>query len=432
MTGPGPVAPRDVQLATGAPLRLAPMLAKAGEGVVYGVQSRPGLVAKVFHPDLKDLTDKLGKVSAMIGSPPPDRVQANGFVVLTWPTAMIFDAGRPIGYLMPRIDTATAVEIHTMSNPSHRADPLPNEPQWTRNATWGHLVNTAANLCLAVEVVHRVDAVIGDFQERNILVSDTTQVTLVDCDSMQFIDVSGHQFLCGVGRPEFTAPELAGVDLRVAARAKSSDLFALAIHIHQLLMAGNHPFMRGTWTGGGEQPDALPLARIGAWAGGPGSPLLTHPAAPPITFLPNEIQRLFIRAFSEGARNPSARPTAQEWRDALLRIQLTQCPRGLHQIPVTTAVCPWCAIDGGRAARQQQQVRAGAVRQLPAPATGPVRTGVRAPTNSRVARKNSLYATLNKHSTIIIAGLITFVVVVVILTIFIVWALLSGTSTFGG
>ena len=72
----------------------------------------------------------------------------------------------------------------------------------------------AANLCLAVDTVHRVDAVIGDFQERNILVNDTTRVTLVDCDSMQFTGADGHQFLCGVGRPEFTAPELAGVDCR--------------------------------------------------------------------------------------------------------------------------------------------------------------------------------------------------------------------------
>ena len=52
----------------------------------------------------------------------------------------------------------------------------------TKHPTWSHLVNVAANLCLALESVHRVDAVIGEFQERSILVSDTTRVTLVDCD----------------------------------------------------------------------------------------------------------------------------------------------------------------------------------------------------------------------------------------------------------
>ncbi len=69
-------------------------------------------------------------------------------------------------------DTADAVEIHTLSNPSNRVNPLPGAPAWTVHASWLHLVNVAANLCLAVDVVHRVDAVVGDFQERNILVSD--------------------------------------------------------------------------------------------------------------------------------------------------------------------------------------------------------------------------------------------------------------------
>jgi len=323
----------QVRLETGERLTLAPVLARAGEGTVYAVVQRPDLAAKVFHADLKDLEDKLDKVSAMIQSPPPGRVQPNGFVVLAWPSSMLFDGDRPIGFVMPRINTATAVEIHSMSNPSNRQDPLPTAPQWTRHATWGHLVNTAANLCLAVQVVHRVDAVIGDFQERNILVSDTTQVTLVDCDSMQFTDSGGRQFLCGVGRPEFTAPELAGTDLRSWPRGKPSDLFALAVHIHLLLMAGNHPFMRGSWTGGGEQPDALSLARSGSWAGGPSSPLRTHPLAPQPAFLPIEIQRLFIRAFTDGTREPSCRPSAREWREALLRIQLMNCSRGRHQIP---------------------------------------------------------------------------------------------------
>ena len=33
-----------------------------------------------------------------------------------------------------------------------------------------------------------------------------------------------------------------------------------------------------------------------------------------ITFLPNEIQSLFVRAFTDGARDPSARPVTAEWR----------------------------------------------------------------------------------------------------------------------
>jgi DNA-binding helix-hairpin-helix protein with protein kinase domain len=425
--------PAGVRLVTGEPITLTPVLARAGEGTVYGVADRPGWAAKVFHRDLKGLPSKLDKVAAMVQGAPPGAVQPNGIVVLTWPEHLIVDDRGPVGFVMPRIDTATSVEIHTMSNPTNREDPLPSAPQWTKKVSWGHLVNTAANLCLAVQVVHRVDAVIGDFQERNILVSDTTEVTLVDCDSMQFIDGSGRQYLCGVGRPEFTAPELAGVDLRACPRDKPSDLFALAIHIHQLLMAGNHPFMRGNWTAVGEQPDAMSLARTGSWAGGPGSPLRTHPLAPPVTFLPNEIQRLFVRAFTDGARNPNARPSAEEWRGALLRVRLEVCPRGMHQVPVGPAACPWCAIDDERWARQQNKQRPGSTGRGPVADSRPTAPAKSVPRKSAVTPSGAkaTWAQLPQSTKLVLAGLATVVTIVVVLTCFIVWAILSGTSTFG-
>lgn len=340
-----------LRLDNGAHIELGAVIARAGEGTIYEVVGHPDWVAKMFHPDLKDLAAKQAKVTAMIGSPPDGVMQPDGFVVLTWPLHVVTGGGA-VGYVMPRLDTSNAVEIHTVSNPSNRANPLPRAPQWTPHVSWHHLANIAANLCLAVETVHRVDAVIGDFQERNILVNDTTRVSLVDCDSMQFTDAFGHQFLCGVGRAEFTAPELAGVDLSRTAREKPSDLFALAVHVHLLLMGGNHPFLRGEWMGGGEQPDALTLARTGQWAGGPGSKLRTHALAPSIDFLPDDIQSLFVRAFTDGGRDPGRRPSAGQWRDHLQRMQIGTCHRG-HQIPVEADPCPWCAIDDVRYVRRK-------------------------------------------------------------------------------
>lgn len=338
----------------GSPVHLGPVLARAGEGTIYDVVGRDDLVAKVFHTDLTGLPAKRAKIAAMTAAVPPGAVQPDGFVVLTWPQATISDDDGTTGYLMRRIDARNAVEIHMVSNPADRMNPLPSAPQWTPHVTWRHLVTVAANLCLAAQTAHEVDAVIGDFQERNILVDDATRVTLVDCDSMQFTDTHGQQFLCAVGRPEFTAPELVGIDLSTTARKKPSDLFALAVHIHLLLMAGNHPFLRGQWTGPGDQPDAISLAKSGWWAGGPGSPLLTHPLAPPPSFLPESIQRLFVRAFTDGARTPTARPTAAEWRAALQDLTIRTCARG-HQIPEETLNCPWCHIDDERAQRKNQR-----------------------------------------------------------------------------
>ncbi|CAM3655540.1 hypothetical protein H7J08_08610 [Mycobacterium frederiksbergense] len=255
---------------------------------------------------------------------------------------------------MPRIDTDTAVEIHALSNPASRANPLQNSPQWPARATWNHLLTVAVNLCVAVDAVHAVDAVIGDFQERNILVADTCRVTLVDCDSMQFIGSAGQIYTCAVGRPEFSAPELMNKDLATYLRDTQSDLFTLAIHIYLLLMAGNHPFLRGNWLGAGEQPGAMELATTGDWAGGKNSRLQSHPLAPPITFLPIPIQELFARAFTQGAAEPHARPNAAEWHAALIAVTVDKCQRSSHDVPSGTVVCPWCAIEDERARRRGQ------------------------------------------------------------------------------
>ena len=370
-------------------MTLGATLAKAGEGTVCEVVGRPECVVKIFHSDVADLAGKLEKVAAMVVSPPEGAVQLDGFVVLAWPLDVVLDdTGQPVGFVMPRIDIATAVEIHTISNPSNRLNPLPSAPQWTKHTSWSHLIHIAANLCLAVQVAHRVHAVIGDLQERNILVSDTARVSLVDCDSMQFTVLSGRQFLCGVGRPEFIAPELAAANLRTQPRDQSSDLFTLAVHIHLLLMAGNHPFQRGEWTGRGEQPDALTLAQSGHWAGGPHSPLQSHPLAPSPSFLPADIQRLFTRAFTDGRRNPELRPTAAEWRAALLGIRVVGCPRiATHQYPINSLTCPWCEIEGVRAARRGSRLETAVIsaQRVPEPELQP--RGTTRPRLSKATRK---------------------------------------------
>ena len=380
-------SPATYEVADGPAITLGAVLAKAGEGTIHAIDGMPDSVAKIFHPTLNGLNVKLEKVAAMVISPPSGATQDDGFTVLTWPTEIVRQNHRPVGYVMPRIDTANAVEIHALSNPSNRANPLANSPQWPAHATWSHLVTVAANHCVAVDGVHHVDAVVGDFQERNILVADTCRVTLVDCDSMQFANSSGRVFNCAVARPEFSAPELLGRDLATRVRSKESDLFALAIHIYLLLMAGNHPFLRGNWLGSGEQPGAMELAKNGDWTGGRNSRLQTHPLAPSITFLPNIIQNLFARAFTRGATNPGARPTAAEWHAALLDIKVGDCSRGSHQIPVGTTTCPWCRIDDERARRRKPApVQRQTVHQIVTPLTAKPPT-VTAPASKAVSSK---------------------------------------------
>lgn len=140
------------------------------------------------------------------------------------------------------------------------------------------------------------------------------------------------------------APELVGADLRVTYRPKSSDLFSLAVHIHQLLLEGEHPF-RGRWTGNGEPPAEADLARQGLWTHAGKRGLSPRRSAIGIELLPPHIIALFRQAFVEGATAPGRRPDATTWKRALndLSNGLADCKTNPnHCYPNFHKTCPWC------------------------------------------------------------------------------------------
>src|SRR6185436_15163783 len=107
-------------------------------------------------------------------------------------------------------------------------------------------------------------------------------VTFVDCDSIQLRDpASGRVFRCPKGTPEYTAPELQGLDFHTVDRTESSDAFALAVMVCQLLMAGSHPF-----AGGRGQTREENIAKGESFFLG-GRPPLT---APPASVIPPEVR----------------------------------------------------------------------------------------------------------------------------------------------
>jgi hypothetical protein len=198
-------------------------------------------------------------------------------------------------------------------------------------------------------VLHDAGVVIGDFNLKNIRVSKQALVTLIDCDSMQITDpAGGERFFCSVVMPEFLPPELVGASLHKTVRHPSGDLYALAIHLYQLLLQGEHPF-RGMWTGNGEKPQIPDLARDGMWALRSGGSLTPRPSAIGADILPANVLELFRRAFEDGAGDPGRRPSAAQWRDALndLGNQLGRCPRNpSHWYVRTLSTCPWCRHVG--------------------------------------------------------------------------------------
>jgi len=368
--GPGATLTRGA----GSRLRVGELLGEGAEGVVYEVVGEsPALVLKHFNQNR--LTREPGlrsRLEAMVAARPAGwREHDSRHVLLTWPIDTAFDGEKLVGYVMPRIDAAGAVEIHVVSNASDRRDPSPRTPRWVRGFTWEYLLQTASNLALATAVLHSSGCVVGDFNDRNILVTSRALVTLVDCDSMQVPKPGGGAYLCQVGRPEFNAPELASIDLGTVPRASSSDLFPLAVHIHQLLLEGVHPF-DGVWRGAGEKPKRAELAAQGIYVYAGDHVLSPHDLWMPFDLVPGSVQDLFRRAFVDGVHEPSCRPTGAEWRTTLVEVQasLCTCKRdSRHVYGGHLRSCPWCEQKERVRHTQQHTPRPSPAVRPPASAT---------------------------------------------------------------
>ena len=330
------------------PIVVGTRLGKGGQGDVFAVVDRPEHVLKAYHEsELEKSTDLATRIGSMVRNPPQGWQEATSkHVTVAWPTETCFDGDRFVGFLMPRINRDETVEVHEVANiTSRNEDGRPTD--WTAWFNdWARLVQTARNLARDVEVLHHAGVIIGDFNERNILVHQDARVTLVDCDSMQFKDKSsGKYFLCSVGRADFTPPELIGVDWKTTVRQQSSDRFALAVHLHQLLLEAEHPF-RGVWHNENEQkPPEIRLAAQGTWVGGSDGRLRPRPGAVTDRILSDEVRKLFGRAFEVGAKDPNSRPSATEWVAALERMlqSLQLCPTNpKHHFVTALPSCPWC------------------------------------------------------------------------------------------
>ncbi len=91
-------------------------------------------------------------------------------------------------------------EIHELQTPSSRQKHFPK-------ADYAFIVRVALNIARVFTQVHATGCVVGDINQRGILVSPTATVALIDADSFQMND-GAQRYLCVVGVPEYTPPEL--------------------------------------------------------------------------------------------------------------------------------------------------------------------------------------------------------------------------------
>lgn len=328
---------KNLRLANGDTLTLSITLGAGAEGTVYAIADRDDIVAKIYHP--RRITPAhIKKIHAMLANPPEDimRRSPHKHVSFSWPIALILDDVNEIGYLMPRLQIVNS--LAQLIQPHLRQ-------QLHGQLNHRHFYRTARNLALAMELLHNKNVVIGDVNATNVLFNYDALITLIDCDAMQITSTDGTIHRCNAGEPEYTPPELHDTELfSEMNRTANHDAFGLAVLIFQLLMQGFHPFLGRAKT---RTPD-IAAAHIHCLRQHI-FPYLENPAynppaeAPPFGALPQSLQTLFIRAFT----NVDYRPTAKEWAQEIRSIEqrLVQCPHNTSHYYPNDGACVICAWE---------------------------------------------------------------------------------------
>ena len=306
---------------------LSDKLDQGGEAEIYTIAGHNNLLAKIYNK--KNLIDnqKLQKLQRMCAM--YDNQIAKYYA---WPQQIIYSGKKPVGFIMENINSnnrngSEYIKFLKFYNWSYRREYFPN-------ADYKFLLSAAKNLTISIEFLHSKGIVIGDINESNIFVNNTdATIKLIDCDSYQ-ID----NFLCGVGKPEYTAPELPD-KLRGEIRTINHDYFSLAILIF-LILVGKHPYtginapiIRQSIVNGlycyGENAEKKNISSL-------------SPYIEVYESLNDEIKGLFDEAFSVNIR-----PNTKIWRKALEKYkrQLKPCPNDEHHYynPKYKS-CVWCDI----------------------------------------------------------------------------------------
>lgn len=314
-------------------------LGKGGEGEVFATNV-DGMVAKIYHSHRQPGEEKIAKLLYMIGNTPEQPQSIDNHIAITWPRDLLERNGTVHGFLM---DASTGDALEKAVTPSTRKKRFPGQ-------TWRHSLATAYNLAWVVANIHAKGYVIGDVNEQNIRTQVGGVVSIIDIDSFQIHDVTnGRIYPCLVMTPDFAAPELTSEMMSRGQRSANQDCFSLAIIIYRLLMCGNHPF-NGVYQLPGDSPEQRTAIVKGYTVFDPQGPYKPRPKAPSPDILPPMLTQLFERAFVAGHRNPVMRPTALEWKNALLSILgaaggVKDCPGNpLHAYSYHLPGCPWCDL----------------------------------------------------------------------------------------
>jgi DNA-binding helix-hairpin-helix protein with protein kinase domain len=178
------------------------------------------------------------------------------------------------------------------------------------------------------------------------------RAVLIDLDGLVVPDVLPPSM---IGTAEYMAPEIVTAHIRKQPDIRpsiQSDLHSLAVLIYQLLLM-RHP-LRGPKVHDPDNPerdDQLAFGEKALYTEDP-TDRSNRPKDPfrGAWLLGEEVESLMRRTFTAGLHDPSKRPVAGMWRDALLRMADQHVPcfnpqcsgKAFILLRDHPAVCPWC------------------------------------------------------------------------------------------
>jgi serine/threonine protein kinase len=317
---------------SGRTIQLDKKIASSGEGTVW-TTSISGFLAKLYHTPTPD---RIAKLRVMIAHPPQNPMRHHHHVTFAWPQDLLQNAqGQYLGFLMPEIVDGVKVSLIYNAKLRNRKAPRFN---------WYYLHTAALNFALSLKSLHEENYVVGDVKPQNLLVNSRALISVIDTDSFQVRDPTTQAiYRCQVGSEGFTPVELLGKELSTLDQTEVHDRFRLGVMIFMLLF-GDQPF-KGKWIGRGESPQPAELIRQGSWPYAPNSQVQPGPNTIPLSIIHPQLQVCFQRCFTEGHRNPLARPSAEDWGEALkLAItDLRMCNlENNHYYSRIYGRCYWC------------------------------------------------------------------------------------------
>ena len=322
--------PSTVQSSLGRTFHLAQQIGKGGEGAIYTTREQSDIALKLYWPNKAQ--NRRDKIAAMASA---QWHKSNSFVA--FPIDILFAPnGTFIGFVMRKIDGSKPV--HMLYSPASR------KVEFTQ-ANYKFLVRVAANISRAVATVHACGCVIGDINHSGFLISNKATSVIIDSDSFQVV-ASSNKYLCQVGTPEYTPPELQGARFDRIVRTTNHDNFGLAVLVFQVLFMGRHPFS-GRYQGSGDMPleRAIGEYRFAYSAQSSLTKMQPPPGAPLLADFPPDIGQAFEKAF--GRSGKSLRSSAAEWVSLLENLEksLVTCTADNSHQHVQGKPCPWCRME---------------------------------------------------------------------------------------